>query len=157
VSEWEKEKTLWENLDAIIDYSLVADRHTKRIKGKSKVGGETPLRIMKRIVCLQYMAHRGVQGVRLSLNMTTNRQWKNGILFDKFTKELTRVPLMEKLILGEGRKRRTDRRWDRFGTVALWPRRKATEQIRGARPSVTDWDENDLRPEFDSSDDDEMH
>ena len=150
VSKWDKEKTFLENLDCIIDYSLVSDRHAKVIFDKPIKGPETAALIAQRIVCLQEMARRGVQGIRLCLNMKSTRVWKAGVLFDEKTRELIVVPEMEARILRRRRKARKDRRWDRPERIALWPRRKATERIRTGRPSVTSspeldhaWDESE--------------
>jgi|HubBroStandDraft_3_1064219.scaffolds.fasta_scaffold00732_8 hypothetical protein len=148
VSNWEKEHTLFENLDCIVDYALVADRHVKRRKGKPIVDNETSTLIAKRIVCLQYMAQRGVQGIRLCLNMKSTRVWKTGVMFDKETGETIVVPEIEALILRRRNKAKQNRKWNREGRPALWPRRRATEGIRGVRLSATDnhgsddaWDE----------------
>ena len=150
VSKWHKEKTFMENLDCVIDYSLVSDRHAKVIFDTPIRGPETAALIAQRIVCLQEMARRGVQGIRLCLNMKSTRVWKAGVLFDEKTRELIVVPEMEARILHRRRKARKDRRWDRPSRIALWPRRKATEGIRGVRPSVTNspeldhaWDESE--------------
>jgi hypothetical protein len=142
-SNWKKEHTLFENLDCIIDYALVADRHVKRRKGKPIVDSETSTLIAKRIVCLQYMAQRGVQGIRLCLNMKSTRVWKAGVMFDQKTGETIVVPEIEALILRRRNKATKNRNWNREGRPALWPRRRATEGIRGVRLSATDNHESD--------------
>jgi hypothetical protein len=38
VSKWKNERTLLKDLDCIIDYALVADRHVKRRKGQTHRG-----------------------------------------------------------------------------------------------------------------------
>jgi hypothetical protein len=137
VSNWKKEHTLFENLDSIVDYALVADRHVKRRKGKPIVDNETSTLIAQRIVCLQYMAQRGVQGIRLCLNMKSTRVWKAGVMFDQKTGETIVVPEIEALILRRRNKAKTNRKWNREGRPALWPRRRATEGIRGVRLTAT--------------------
>ncbi len=133
VSEWEQEKTFWENLDSVVDYSLVADKHAKVLYGRPIHGRETASLVAKRIVCLQYMARRGVQGIRLSLNMSSSRRWKAGVMYDSKTGEVIVVPEMEEMILRRRKKARKNREWNRKNRIALWPRRKATDPIQGER------------------------
>jgi hypothetical protein len=92
---------------------------------------------------LQYMAQRGVQGIRLCLNMKSTRVWKAGVMFDQKTGETIVVPEIEALILRRRNRAKKNRKWDREGRPALWPRRRATEGIRGVRLSATDNHESD--------------
>jgi hypothetical protein len=80
--------------------------------------------------------------------MKSPRVWKKGVMFDQKTGETIVVPEIEALILRRRNKAKKNRKWDREGRPALWPRRRATEGIRGVRLSATDshgsdaaWDE----------------
>ena len=64
-------------------------------------------------------------------------------MFDQKTGETIVVPEIEALILGRRNKAKKNRKWNREGRPALWPRRRAMEGIRGVRLSATDRHESD--------------
>ena len=69
-------------------------------------------------------------------------------MFDQKTGETIVVPEIEGLILRRRNKVTKNRNWNREGRPALWPRRRATEGIRGVRLSATDsYGSDDARDE----------
>ena len=131
VSRWEKERTLFDNLERVVDYSLVTDRHAKVIFDQPIKGPETAGLIAKRLVVLQYMAGRGAQGLRLSLNMRSPRKWKAGVLYNHDSGELILIPEMEEMILRSRRKKRLDRGWNWLERRQMWLSRRATDPDSG--------------------------
>jgi hypothetical protein len=135
IKPWDKGKTLLANMEGVLQYALPTDRHVPRRKygrrkGEPIVDERTGERIVKRMVALQHMCQRGVQGIRLSFNMRTTCVWKAGVLFDKETRETIIIPEMEARILA---RRRSGPKWDRPNRPALPPRRRATEKLLAAR------------------------
>ena len=154
VMELDRNKSLFDNLESVVDYSLVADRHAKVQVRKSRAvagvpelipceGLKTAELIAHRIVALQYMAQRGLQGIRLCLNMRSPRVWKAGVMFDKSTGEVIVVPEIEKMILEkrkEAKKRRRDRGWNpnwkKKGIRGQWSSKMLGENLL-VRPYAT--------------------
>lgn len=137
VAEWRNDRAFIENMESVIDYSLVAERHTKLYNGSPVFGRDQAEFIVLRIIAIEAMSKRGLSGLRLCVNMRSRWKWKNDVLFDPVTRESIVVREMQKSILGNGRKKRVDRQWNRADRPALWPRRIATDRIQGVRPSVT--------------------
>jgi hypothetical protein len=111
IKPWGKGKTLLANMEGVLQYALPTDRHVPRRKygrrkGEAIVDERTGERIVKRMVALQHMCQRGVQGIRLSFNMRTTCVWKAGVLFDKETGETIIIPEMEARILARRRRGR---------------------------------------------------
>ncbi len=77
VSTWHRSQSLAENLQGVFNYSLVADRHAKVFvlrdgpdRNQKLVHGlESAMLITKRMVVVQSLCGRGVQGIRLAVNM----------------------------------------------------------------------------------------
>jgi hypothetical protein len=77
VSAWRRSQSLAEALQAVINYSVTADRHARVYgtwdgpeRGEHLVHGpESAVLIAKRIVVIKHLAGRGVRGLRLSVNM----------------------------------------------------------------------------------------
>ena len=77
ISKWKRSQSLAENLQGVFNYSLVADRHAKVFvlrdgpdrhhKLVHSLDGSTL--IAKRMVVVQSLCGRGVQGIRLAVNM----------------------------------------------------------------------------------------
>jgi len=135
ITPWDKGKTLLANMESVLQYALSTDRHVPRRKygrrkGEAIVDERTGERIVKRMVALQHMCQRGVQGIRLSFNMRTTCVWKAGVLFDKETGETIIIPEMEARILA---RRRRGPKWDRPNRPVLPPRKRATEKLLAAR------------------------
>jgi hypothetical protein len=96
---WHK-RQLMENLDRVLDYALVADRHVPTLKGKPIVDADTAGLIARRIVLLQYMCQRGIQGIRLKLNMKSQNYWKSDVLHDRSGNEIE-IPMdFRRIVLG---------------------------------------------------------
>jgi hypothetical protein len=97
--DWHK-RPLMENMDRVLDYALVADRHVPTLKGKPIVDADTAGLIARRIVLLQYMCQRGIQGIRLKLNMKSQNYWKSDVLHDGSGEEIE-IPMdFRRLVLG---------------------------------------------------------
>lgn len=77
VSQWKTSQSLVENLQAVLNYALVADRHAKvftRMDGPDRQrglvhGSDVLARVAKRIVVMQALTGRGVQGTRRAIDM----------------------------------------------------------------------------------------
>jgi hypothetical protein len=77
ISAWRRSQSLPEALQAVINYSVTADRHAKvfgKWDGPERCehlvhGPESAVLIAKRIVVIEHLAGRGVRGLRLSMNM----------------------------------------------------------------------------------------
>jgi hypothetical protein len=98
--KWHQNRSLMENLDRVIDYSLVAERHVPTLKGKPIVDGNTAGQIAQRIVLLQYMCQRGIQGIRLKLNMKSTNYWKADVLHDQDGNDIEVPEEFRRLVLG---------------------------------------------------------
>jgi hypothetical protein len=68
---------------------------------------------------------------------------KGGVMFDQKTGETIVITEIEALVLRRRNKAKKNRKWNREGRPALWPRRRATEEIRGVRRTATDSHESD--------------
>jgi hypothetical protein len=97
---WHKNRSLMGNIDRVIDYSLVADRHVPTLKGKPVVDADTAGQIAQRLVLLQYMCQRGIQGIRLKLNMKTTNYWKADVLHTADGNDIEVPDEFRRLILG---------------------------------------------------------
>lgn len=77
VSHWKASQSLAESLQAVLNYALVADRHAKvfnRMDGPDRRRGlvhdsDVLVRVAKRIVVMQALTGRGVQGIRRAIDM----------------------------------------------------------------------------------------
>jgi hypothetical protein len=77
VSVWRRSQSLAEALQAVINYSVTADRHVKVYgkwdgpeRGEHLVHGpESAVFLAKRIVVIEHLAGRSLRGLRLSMNM----------------------------------------------------------------------------------------
>jgi hypothetical protein len=77
ISKWKRTQNFAENLQGVLNYSLVADRHAKVFVFKDGPdrdyklvhGPNSAVLIAKRMLVVQSLAGRGVQGIRFSINM----------------------------------------------------------------------------------------
>jgi hypothetical protein len=77
IRQWKSSQSLAENLQGVFNYSLVADRHAKVFvlrdgpdrHHKLVHGRDGAARIANRMNVIQSLCGRGVQGIRLALNM----------------------------------------------------------------------------------------
>jgi hypothetical protein len=144
---WHADKRIDLNIENVMDYTLVGDRHVPRHRfgperGRPNLDLHTAADIMNRMVCLRRLRGRGLQGLRISLNMRSPYKWREGEIVDRVTGQRLFIEWTANRFQPRRQKKRTtrsDRKWNRANRPALTLAEKHAVRVadvlnRGVRP-----------------------
>ena len=95
VSAWDRSQSLAENLQKVFNYMLVAGRHVSVVSRQNgpdrDVTPTMPTDVARRILVIQTLAGRGVQGLRFVRNMKANHKGLKAVELESLKRHTKRV------------------------------------------------------------------